>query len=91
MNGHCQGMGIVIGGKEHITDADMRKCCWPGYLTVMYETPVVGEMSVLNLKRHNDYALWLNVNYMTDCHLKSECLAKHRSKCGRLGKLFLDE
>ena len=89
MNDKSQTRGIVIGGKAHITYKDMQKCCWPGYLTVMYDASVVGKMRVRNQKGHNDYALWLNVCEKVDCHLLDECLAKNRTKWGRLGKLLL--
>lgn len=69
----------------------MQKCCWPGYLTVMYDASVVGQMRVRNLKEHHDYALWLNVCEKTDCYLLDECLAKNRTKWGRLGKLLLTD
>lgn len=83
--------GIVIGGQEHITYQDMQKCCWPGYLTVMYDASVVGKMRVRNLKKNNDYALWLNICEKADCHLLKECLAKHRTPWGLLGKLVLTD
>ena len=89
MNEKSKDRGIVIGGKEHITYKDMQKCCWPGYLTVMYDASVVEKMQVRNLKKHNDYALWLNVCEKVDCHLLDEVLAKHRTHWGVLGKLFL--
>ena len=89
MNEQSEDRGVVIGGKEHIDYKDMQKCCWPGYLTVMYDASVVGPMRVRNLKKNNDYALWLNVCEKVDCHLLPENLAKHRTKWGRLGKLLL--
>lgn len=89
INERSEDRGIVIGGKEHITYKDMQKCCWPNYLTVMYDAQVVGKMRVRNLKKNNDYALWLNVCEKTDCHLLDECLAKNRTKWGRMGKLLL--
>ena len=29
--------GFVIGGKDMVTYQDMMNCCWPAYLTVMYD------------------------------------------------------
>ncbi len=89
MNELSQDRGIVIGGKEHINYKEMQKCCWPGYLTVMYDEEKVGKMRVRNLKNNNDYALWLNVCEKADCHLLPENLAKHRTKWGRLGRMLL--
>ena len=89
MNGRSEDRGIVIGGKEHITYKDMQKCCWPSYLTVMYDANKVGKMRVRNLGRNNDYALWLNVCEKTDCHLLPENLAKLRTKWNLLGRYLL--
>ena len=89
INGKSEDRGMVIGGKEHITYKDLQKCCWPSYLTVMYDASVVGKMRVRNLGRNNDYALWLNVSEKTDCHLLPENLAKLRTKWNLLGKILL--
>ena len=71
--------GVVIGGKAHVTHKDMMKCCWPAYLTVMYDANEIGRIRVRNLKKNNDYALWLNVSEWSDCHLLDECLSRHRA------------
>ena len=89
INEQSKDRGIAIGGKEHITYKDMQKCCWPGYLTVMYDAEKIGKMRVRNLKKCNDYALWLNVCEKVNCHLLPENLAKHRTKWGRVGILLL--
>lgn len=89
MNEQSEDRGIVVGGKEHITYKDMQKCCWPSYLTVMYDATVVGPMKVRNLGRNNDYALWLNVSEKTDCYLLPENLAKLRTKWNLLGRFLL--
>lgn len=89
INKKSQDRGVIIGGKAHINYKEMQKCCWPGYLTVMYDASVVGKMYVRNKKDHNDYALWLNVCEKVDCHLLPECLAKQRTPWGILGKLVL--
>lgn len=57
----------------------MLKCCWPTFLTVMYDAEKVGRLKTLNQKQENDYALWLQAAYKTDCYLLDECLAKHRA------------
>jgi len=72
--------GVEIGGKEHVTHEDMMKCCWPAYMTVMYDAEKIGKVQVRNLKNNNDYALWLNI---------SENLAKMRTPWGIMGRLLL--
>lgn len=80
--------GVVISGKEYVTHQDMLKCCWPAYLTVMYDAKKVGRVQVQNLKRNNDYALWLNISEKHDCHLLNENLAVKRTHWGRQGGLI---
>ena len=81
--------GFVIGGKDGVTYQDMMKCCWPAYLTVMYDAEKVGSLQLRNLKGNNDYALWLIASEEADCYLLKENLAKLRTKWGLLGKLLL--
>ena len=80
--------GIVVSGKEHIDHKEMLKCCWPAYLTVMYDAEKVGRMCVRTC-RHNDYALWLNVTDRKDFYLLPEKLAMLRTKWGIMGRILL--
>ena len=81
--------GYVIGGKDRVTYQDMMKCCWPAYLTVMYDAEKVGILQMRNLKGNNDYALWLQACEKADCYLLKENLAKLRTKWGIFGKFLL--
>lgn len=91
MNEKSQKRNVVIGGKAHINYQEMRKCCWPSYLTVMYDSSKVGKMQVRNLGKNNDYALWLNVCEKVDCHLLDDNLATLRTEWSLFGKLFLTD
>ena len=91
MNRNSQDRGFVVGGKEHINYKEMRKCCWPSYLTVMYDATKVGKMRVLNQGKNNDYALWLNVCEKVDCHLLDEDLAMLRANWSLLGRFLLTD
>ena len=82
MNSESQNRGVVIGGKEHVSHKDMLKCCWPGYLTVMYDASKVGQVRGRILKGNNDYALWLKISAKHDCHLLAENLATLRTPYG---------
>lgn len=88
MDSESKNRGIIIGGKEHLTHEDFLKCCWPGYLTVMYDREKVGNVSV-SAPHNNDYALWLKVSDQADCYLLKENLATMRTKWGRLGRILL--
>lgn len=82
MNNKSQDRGVLISGKEHVTNKDMLKCCWPGYLTVMYDAKKVGKFRLYNTKENNDYALWLSISEKNDCHLLKKNLATMRIPYG---------
>ena len=82
MNNQSKNRGVVVSGKAHITNKDMMKCCWPAYLTVMYDSKKVGTLSVQHIKNNNDYALWLAISEKSDCHLLEENLATIRTPYG---------
>ena len=88
MNNQSKNRGIVISGKEHVSHEDMMKCCWPAYLTVMYDSKKVGPVRVQHIKNNNDYALWLTIAEKADCHLLLENLATMRTRWGRLGRFL---
>lgn len=88
MDSDFKDRGFLISGKKHVTRKDMLKCCWPGYLTVMYDTEEVGKMRIKS-EWTNYYALWLAISDKSDCYLMPESLATHRTKWNRLGKILL--
>jgi len=78
-------LGVFVSGPKHITECGMRNFCWPGCLTVMYDAKKIGLLQVTDIKKNNDYAMWLKVIKKTDCYLLNECLAKYRR--GRSGSI----
>lgn len=70
--------GDMMGGLEVVTHKDLVKCCWLGYLTVMYDAEKLGKFKVSNIQEHNDFALWMDVSEKADCYLLEECLASLR-------------
>ncbi len=81
--------GFVVGGKDRVTYQDLMKCCWPAYLTVMYDAEKLGRLQLRNLKGNNDYALLLIASEEADCYLLKENLAKLRTKWSIFGKVLL--
>lgn len=77
--------GVEVCGPAHITKAGMFAFCWPGCLTVMYDRDKIGLVQIEDVKKNNDYAMWLKVIKKTDCYLLDECLAKYRR--GRRGSI----
>lgn len=90
-NAKGKDLGVVISGPEHINEKEMLKCCWMGYLTVMYDAEKVGLKQVKGLKEANDYALWMMVAERNDCHLLPECLAKQLSVKGLWWRLLISK
>lgn len=68
----------MMGGLKVVTHKDLMKCCWMGYLTVIYDANKLGRFQVRNIQTHNDFALWMVVSEKADCHLLDECLASLR-------------
>lgn len=77
--------GVRVTGPKKITKAGMFNYCWPGCLTVMYDAEVVGLIQIADIKKNNDYAMWLKVCRKADCYLLDECLAQYRK--GRVGSV----
>lgn len=71
-------LGRRYSGPKRITRAGMRRYCWPGCLTVMYDRHEVGLVQIADLKKHNDYAMWLKTADNADCMLLPMVLGKYR-------------
>lgn len=70
--------GLTISGPKHITKRGMYNFCWPGCLTVMFDASIIGLIQIEDIKKNNDYAMWLKVCKKADCYLLPEVLAKYR-------------
>jgi len=77
--------GITVTGPRKITKTGFFNYCWPGCLTVMYDRDVVGLIQIADIKKNNDYAMWLKVSNKADCYLLDEELALYRR--GRVGSI----
>ena len=76
--------GRTVTGPKRITKHGMYNYCWPGCLTVMYDAETVGLVQIEDIKKNNDYAMWLKVCKKADCFLLDECLAKYRKRSGSI-------
>lgn len=77
--------GISVTGPKCITRCGMFNYCWPGCLTVMYDAETIGLIQIADIKKNNDYAMWLKVCKKADCYLLDEVLASYRR--GRSGSI----
>lgn len=73
-----ESQGRRFSGPALITHSGMRRYCWPGCLTVMYDAHEVGLVQIADLKKHNDYAMWLKAAKKADCMLLPEVLGRYR-------------
>lgn len=76
--------GKRVTGPRRITKCGMHNYCWIGCLTVMYDSTVTGVVQIADIRKNNDYALWLKICKMTDCYLLDETLAKYRKRTGSI-------
>ena len=86
-----KGRNLQISGPETISEKDMMKCCWMGYLTVMYDRERIGFLQIEGLRDSNDYALWLLAVQKADCQLYPECLASQLSENSIAYRLLTSE
>jgi glycosyltransferase involved in cell wall biosynthesis len=77
--------GISVTGPKRITKTGFLNYCWPGCLTVMYDAEAIGLIQIADIKKNNDYAMWLKVCQKADCYLLDEELALYRR--GRAGSV----
>ena len=78
--------GVYVTGPKKITKTGMYNYCWPGCLTVMYDADVIGIVQIEDLKKNNDYAMWLKAIRKADCYLLPEKLAKYRIRGGSISR-----
>ena len=70
--------GVTVTGPLRITKTGMFNYCWPGCLTVMYDAEIVGLIQIVDIKKNNDYAMWLKVCKKAECYLLNEELDLYR-------------
>lgn len=77
-------LGRSVSGPKKISKTGMYNYCWPGCLTVMYDAKVVGLVQIVDIKKNNDYAMWLKVCRKAKCYFVDESLAFYRKRKGSI-------
>ena len=85
INEKSQLTGVSVSGLKHINKWMMYAFCWPGCLTVMYDREYMGLLQITDIKKNNDYAMWLKLIQKADCYLLNASLAHYRR--GRTGSI----
>ncbi|MCR5610040.1 MAG: glycosyltransferase [Lachnospiraceae bacterium] len=78
-------LGVLVTGPDRVTKRGMYRYCWLGCLTVMYDMTKIGLIQIKNIRKNNDYAMWLKVCKKADCYRLNENLAYYRK--GRGGSI----
>lgn len=81
-----QPLGVRVTGPRRVTKTGAYNYCWQGCLTVMYDRDAIGLIQIADLKKNNDYAMWLKVSEKADCYLLGEKLAKYRIRRGSISR-----
>lgn len=84
INEEGQSLNKFIWGPNKITRLGMIFYCWPGCLTVMYDAKKLGLTQIPDIKKNNDYAMWLKISKHADCYLLNENLACYRKRSGSI-------
>lgn len=71
-------LGVTNSGPETIGRHMMETCNFLGCLTVMYDSDVIGLVQIPNLKKRNDWAMWIMAVQKAPCHLCDEVLSLYR-------------
>lgn len=79
-------LNIRVLGPKKITKFGMYNYCWPGCLTVMYDAKKIGLIQIKDIKKNNDYAMWLKIIKRTNCYLYPYSLAFYRKRSGSISR-----
>lgn len=87
--------GVTVTGPKRVGNLKMHVFNFLGCLTVMYNAETVGKIQIPDLKKRNDWAMWLKVVKNADCFFLDKVLSQYRvRKSGSLthvrgGKIML--
>ena len=82
----------VYTGPRVITRRKMYNYCYFSTITVMYDLDVIGLIQIEDLRKNNDYAMWLEAIEKCNCYHFPECLSyyiKHEGSVSSGSKLKL--
>lgn len=82
----------VFTGPRVVTRRKMYNYCYFSTITVMYDRDIIGLIQIENLRKNNDYAMWLQAVEKSNCYRFPECLSyyiKHEGSVSSGSKLKL--
>lgn len=80
INEQKEKLGVKVTGPKCITKNKMFHYCYPGCLTVIYDSEDIGTIQIPDeiANGENDYAIWLKVCKFYRCYYINEVLALYR-------------
>lgn len=82
----------IYTGPKVVTRRKMYDYCYFSTITVIYDREKIGLIQIKNLRKNNDYAMWLQAIEKSNCYRFSECLSyyiKHDGSVSSGSKLKL--
>lgn len=79
-------VNTIVSGPQKITKHSLFNYCWMGCLTVMYDSEFIGLVQIEDLKKNNDYAMWLKISRKATCYLLKEKLGMYRIRSGSISR-----
>lgn len=65
----------IYVGPDRVTKFMMWRYCYFSTITVMYDREYVGLIQIADIKKNNDYAMWLKIIEKADCYRLPRCLS----------------
>lgn len=79
-------LGVIVSGPKKFGKIGQFNYCWQGCLTVMYDAEKVGLIQIEDIKKNNDYAIWLKACKKAKCYLLPEVKAFYRKREGSISR-----
>lgn len=73
-----RSLGTYVTGPNMVDWKMLHRCNWCGCLTVMYDVEKTGLVLSPNIRKRNDWIMWLQVAKSCDGYLLNEILSKYR-------------
>lgn len=68
-------MPYINTGPDVVNKRKMYNYCYFSTITVMYDRSVIGLIQIADMRKNNDYAMWLQAIEKSDAHRLPECLS----------------
>ena len=77
-------MNIYVSGPHKVNRSKIYKYDYIGQLTVMYNAKVFGIIQIKDIRKNNDYAMWLKIIKRANCYHYDKVLAQYRKRSGSI-------